>query len=787
MKPERRVVPEARGIGANCGRPDAVAKLRGEFEYAPDLVRKGMLWGATVRSPHALARIRRVELGPARRMPGVQAVLGAWDVPVNLCGAIERDTPILADDVVRYEGEAVAVVAAETPAQARRAASAIEVDYEPLTPTIDAIEALIGGKVFRRVGFTFGDRSAVGEVQAEGEYVTPRQDHSFLAPDAGIAYPGSGGGVVIVGATQWVHADREQLAMCLAMPEEKVLVVNSGVGGSFGGRVSMTWQVHAALLALQTGRPVKFVYSRWETFRVRYHRHPGRFWLRHHARPDGTLVKLEARILLEDGPYIHAASSAIGNSCSFVQGPYRIPNADIEGWAVSTNNGMSGSMRGHGVVEPILAVEANMDRLARKLGMDGAELRKKNAIQTGDQWTFRQIQTGPAPVRQLIEECQSMPLPPELPENREPPPAKVPGGLASPTRRRDIRRGVGIAAAVKNTCMSEACPVNTTAMLTLRDGVATVECAAAEVGQGFVTCAIQIVQTTLGVSEVRVGGSDTSMPPAATTDAQEQTMTSGVAVHLAAARLKERFLAFYGRKYGADPGTLDLVEDHVVSVPDGQKLALISEAGMGLVFRATERFDQRRTFPLEQVDENHPAHVALTFSANRCVVDVDPELGLVRVVQMDVCQYGGRIVNPVQAHGQIAGGSLMGQGFALTEDLLYSQGSLLNGNWSGYLIPRIGDAPDINCHFSDLREPGIPHGFNGIAEIPHVQAPAAVLSALRSATGLDLPVAPAWPERVAGVDGPFVFKLGGRPVGEVNVESPERIGKFLRFQLVKGD
>lgn len=175
------------------------------------------------------------------------------------------------------------------------------------------------------------------------------------------------------------------------MPEEKVLVVNSGVGGSFGGRVSMTWQVHAALLALQTGHPVKFIYSRRETFLARYHRHPSRIWVRHHASRDGTIVKLEARILVEDGPYSHTAASGIGNSCSFIQGPYHIPNADIQGWAVATNNGMCGSMRGFGVVEPIFACEANLDKLARTLEMDGAALRRKNAMKTGDQWTFRQI------------------------------------------------------------------------------------------------------------------------------------------------------------------------------------------------------------------------------------------------------------------------------------------------------------------------------------------------------------------------------------------------------------
>jgi CO/xanthine dehydrogenase Mo-binding subunit len=785
MHPERQTDPEAKGIGTSSRRPDSDAKVRGEFEYAPDLSKDDMLWGATLRSPHALARIRRVNLNPAKAMSGVHAVLGAWDVPMNLCGAVNHDTPILADDWVRYVGEPVAVVAAETPALARRAAAAIAVEYEPETPVTDALEALRAGKVFRRVAFTCGDPSVVGEVQVEGEYITPRQDHSFLAPDAGIARIDGNGGVVLTGATQWVHADREQIAACLAMPEEKVLVVNSGVGGSFGGRVSMTWQVHAALLALQTGRPVKFVYSRKETFLARYHRHPSRIWVRHHANRDGTLVKLEARILLEDGPYSHTAASGIGNSCSFIQGPYQIPNADIQGWAVATNNGMCGSMRGFGVVEPIFACEANLDKLARTLKMDGAALRCKNAMKTGDQWTFGQLQEGPAPVADLIDACQAMPLPPELKTDALLAPARVPGGLASPTRGKDIRRGVSVSAAAKNTGMSEACPVNTTAMISLHDGVATVECAAAEVGQGFITCAIQIVQTALGVNTVRLGGCDTTMPPACTTDAQEQTMTSGPAVYLAAARLKERFLTFYGHEHDVDPATLDVRDDYVVSAADGSRLARVAEAGMGLVFRATERFDQRQTWPLNEVDATHPAHVALTFSANRCVVDVDPELGLARVVQMDVAQYGGRIVNPVQAHGQIAGGSLMGLGFALSESLDYTDGQPANGDWGGYLIPTLADAPLVNCEFLDLLEPGIPQGFNGIAEIPHVQAPAAVLAALRAATGHELPRAPATPARIAQVEKTEPMRLGDVGMKAHSGTADVRIGKSLRFQLVK--
>lgn len=747
MKPGLTTDPSAVGVGAPRRRQDAHAKVRGEFEYAPDVSGPGMLWGATVRSPHPHARIRTVDLGPARAMPGVVAVLGAWDVPHNAVGMIVADTPVLADDTVRYVGEPVAIVAAEDPVLARRAAAAIVVDYEVLEPVLDPVTALNKGAVYRHVRYTHGDPEVRGEVQAEGEYVTARQDHAFLAPDAGLARPDGRGGVEIVGAAQWVHAERPQIAAALGLPEEMVLVENSGVGGAFGGRVSIIWQVHAALLALHTGRPVKFVYTREETMLARYHRHPSRIWVRHHATRDGRLVKLEARILLEDGPYQHASGAGIGNSASMIQGPYAIPNAAVEGWSVATNNGMCGSMRGFGVVEPMFACESNMDNLARVLGMDGAELRRINAIQRGDRWIFNQLQDRPTPTHPVMTTAVAMPLP----AGRSSHPVDRPGGVSSPARPEYLTRAVGFAAAAKNVCLSEGAPVNSTAMVSLRDGQAVIECAAAEVGQGFVNVAVQIAQSTLGVTRIRIGGVGTNMAPAATTDGQQQTMTSGPAIHAAAAAVKARFLRFYGREHRVDPAGLDIRDDHVVDA-EGRPLMSVAEAGMGLEFRATERFDQRPTRVLEDLDSPDPMHVTLDFSANRCVVDVDVELGLVKVVQMDVAQDVGRVVNPVSAHGQIAGGSVMGMGLALMENLRAEGGRLLNTDWSTYLIPTSMDVPVVNTRFVEEAEPGIAYGIKGMAELPHVQSPPAVLSALRAATGRALPVIPATAEMLCGID-----------------------------------
>lgn len=734
--------PAATGVGSNQRRPEAVEKVSGRYVYATDLMADGMLWGGTLRSPHASARVLSVDLEAAKAMAGVHAVLASWDVPSNRYGMIQLDQPVLADDQVTYVGEPVAIVAAEDPELVRRALAAIVVTYEPLPARLDPVE-LIGddAHTHRHVLVEHGDPSVIGEVVAEGEYGTGRQDHAFLAPDAGLARPDGSGGVEVIGATQWLPSDQEQIARALGMPREKVLVRNAGIGGSFGGRVCMTWQIHAALLALETGRPVKFLYSRKETILARYHRHPSRIWIRHHADRDGRLIKVEARILLEGGPYLHASNAGIGNACAFIQGPYAIPNARVEGWAVATNNGMCGSMRGFGVVQPIYACESNLDRLAAKLGLDPLELRRRNALQQDDRWIFNQLQDRPAPVRQLLDGCQAMPLPDAD--------VCVPGCAgASPSRPRDLRRGVGLTAAAKNTCLSEGAPINTTAMVTLHNGVATVHCAAAEVGQGLLTISRQIVQSCLGVSQVELCGHDTTMAPAATTDAQQQTITSGTAIHRASEELRRQFLAFVGKVHRLDPGQLDIAADQVV---DAQRRPLFSvlEAGRGHVFRATHRFDQRSTRAIEERQSPAPMHVSITFAANRACVEVDPELGLVRVVQIDVCQDIGKVVNPIQAYGQISGGCVQGMGLALMEHLDYQRGIPTNADWRSYHIPTILDAPRIHVRFLEEPEPGYPYGWKGIGETPHVAIPSAIAAAIRDAVGQALPDIPIRPEAIA--------------------------------------
>lgn len=734
--------PHGSGVGANQQRPEAHDKVSGRYRYATDLTADNMLWGGTLRSPHARARIKSINLDPARAIPGVHAVLAHWDVPCNRYGMLLRDQPVLAEDEVNYVGEPVAIVAAEDPELCRRALTAIEVAYEPLPARLDPV-ALINTEehVHRHVLYEHGDQSVVGEVIAEGEYSTGRQDHAYLAPDAGLARPHGEGGIELIGASQWLLSDQEQLAYALRMPMEKVLVRNAGIGGSFGGRVCMTWQIHAALLALDTGRPVKFLYTRKETALARYHRHPSRIWIRHHANRAGKLLKVEARILLEGGPYMHTSMAGIGNACAFIQGPYAIPNARVEGWAVATNNGMCGSMRGFGVVQPIYACESNLNLLAQKLNIDPTELRRRNAIQRDERWIFNQLQDRPAPLRQLLNDCEAIPLP-------NPETASSQLIDSCPSRAEDLRRGSSLTAAAKNTCLSEGAPVDCTAMVTLHNGIATVHCAAAEVGQGLLTISRQIVQSCLGVSQVEISGQDTTMAPASTTDAQQQTVTAGTAIHKASEDLKQQVLAFVGKVHQLDATQLDIHDDQIVDA-HGTSLFSVIEASKGHVFRATHRFEQRRTRSLEERDSEAPMHVSITFAANRACVEVDQELGLVRVLQIDVCQDIGKVVNPIQAYGQISGGCVQGMGLALMEHLDYQRGIPMNTDWRHYHMPTILDAPRIQVRFLEEPEPGYPYGWKGIGETPHVSIPSAIAGAIRNAVEQGLPAIPIHPEAIA--------------------------------------
>jgi xanthine dehydrogenase D subunit len=737
-------------IGESAARPDGGPKVRGEFAFAGDLWAEGMLWGRTLRSPHAAARIAAVDVSGALRIQGVRAVITADDIPGSKrYGLEQRDQPVFAVDVVRYAGEPLAAVAADHPETARRACEAIRVDYDLLDPLLDPEAALTAepihpdGNLFRRLVIRRGDPSAHGPVTVEGEYQVGMQDQAFMGPEAGLALPAPDGGIDLIVSTQWLHNDRDQVAECLGLPPEKVRLSLGGVGGAFGAREDVSLHIHACLLAQRTGRPVKIVYSREESFLGHVHRHPARIWMRHSADLDGSLVSFEARILLDGGAYRSSTYHVIANAACFSAGPYRVDNAAVEAVGVRTNNPPCGAMRGFGAVQVCFAHEAQMDRLAAACGIDPVELRLRNALGPGDRLLTGQPIQGVLPVARVIREAVALAMPTE-PSGE---PMARPGGAGRTTDAAHVRRGVGVAVGFKNLMYSEGYRDGSTARCRLLDGLATITCAAAEVGQGFVTVAQQIAREVLGVEDVLLGPVDTTIGSAGSTSASRQTWMSGGAVEQACRAVKADLLSHVAGLHGVDAAQLELAEDRIVS-QDGSIDIAVAEAAPGVAFEREVEFHHRLTHPLD-ADGQGPAHVSLVCAAHRAVVDVDPDLGLVRVVQIATAQDVGRALNPVQVLGQIEGGIAQGLGLAVMEELTLRDGRLENASFTDYLIPTALDMPEVTAVLVEEPEPGAPFGAKGVGEPPTISSTPAIVAALRQATGRPLTRVPVRPQDIA--------------------------------------
>jgi CO/xanthine dehydrogenase Mo-binding subunit len=744
------VVALREGIGSSARRIDGEPKVRGSYLYGGDLSTDGMIHGVAVRSPHASACIRAIDASAARRSPGVLAVLLAGDVPGRKTFGLEFcDQPVLAADVVRYEGEPVALVAAETAEQAREAAALVAVVYDPLPGVFDMEDALRPdaprvhepGNVLRHVHIRHGEpESVVSDISVERYYETAMQDAAALGPEGGLAVPTAEGGVDLFVSTQWLHVDRQQIALCLGVPEEKVRLTLAGVGGAFGSREDVHVQIHACLLALATGRPVKIAYGREESFHGHVHRHPSRIWVRYGATRDGRLLSADIRLLIDGGAYASSSPAVLANASTFAAGPYEVPNVRVEATVVYTNNPPCGAMRGFGAPQVCFAYESALDALASELGLDPVELRLRNALRLGSILPTGQVLTGSAPVREVIERCAKL-----RPPDPEPPPGWT--------------RGVGFAVGFKNVCYSEGFDDAAEATVTLSAGpggpLAAVHTAAVDYGQGLYTVLAQIVRTELGVDDVVVHPATTDTGSAGSTSASRQTTMTGGAVQAACRTVREELEA-----RGGDPAE---------------------------PITATRTFHHRPTTGFDAEGQGD-IHAGFGFVAERATVDVDPELGLARVVQVAAAIDAGRVINPQGAEGQVEGGVAMGLGQALMEELLVDHGIVRNASLTDYHLPTALDAPEIVSAFVEVPEPGAPYGVKGIGELPTVAAAPAIVAALRDATGRELNRVPVAPDDLLGLRAP-AQTAGRAPIPDVPGQQaiPEYLGLGLGQQeLMKG-
>lgn len=743
-------------LGDSIVRPDGVAKVQGSFAFSGDLSADGFLWGATLRSPHPHARILSIDVSGAWKISGVEAVITAADVPGKpTYGLISSDQPVFASDVVRFAGEPIAAVAADHPDTCRRALAAIVVEYEVLPPLTDPERAIDGshapihpdGNVVRHQRIVRGDQTIEGPIVVEGTYELGMQDQAFLGLEAALALPDSGGGgVELFVATQWLHEDQKQIAACLGVEESAVRLTLGGVGGAFGAREDISLQVHTCLLALRTGRPVRMAYSRQESFLGHVHRHPCRIWMRHHADHDGRIRRIEARFVFDGGAYASTSSAVLINGITHAQGPYKCEHATVDGWAVRTNNLPCGAMRGFGVVQACFAHEGQMDKLAAAVGTDPVSIRLLNAMETGDRLITGQVIENVAPVARCIEETAALPLPDEPVGGHDHDPLRLPGGAGLTADRSHIRRGIGWGVAIKNLMYSETFDDYSTARVRLSDGIASVKFATSEVGQGFVTIAGQIARSVLGVDDVILEPIDTTVGSAGSTSASRQTWMSGGAVHGACMLVRDRLFAHVASVHGVEASSLAIDGADVIDTLGSLRLP-IAEASAGIDIEETFEHHHK---PTEDLDENGQGncHTAFAFVAHRAVVDVDPELGLVKVVQIATAQDVGRALNPLSVVGQIEGGIAQGLGLAVMEEIIQVDGHVRNASFTDYLLPTFLDMPDVSISLIEEADPIAPMGAKGVGEPPTISSTPAVVAAIRDALGKDLLRVPVRPSDI---------------------------------------
>jgi xanthine dehydrogenase D subunit len=751
------------GVGASVLRPDGTLKVTGEFAFSSDLWMADMLWGATLRSPHPRARIRGVDLSGALRLPGVAAVLTHDDVPGRKTFGLEAaDQPVLAADEVRYQGEPVVIVAADHPETARRAVAAITVDYDVLTPVTNAEAALLpgadavhpGGNLVRHVRIRRGDPHAHADIVVSGEYEVGMQDQAFLGPESGLAVPAEDGGIELYVATQWLHVDQAQVAAGLGMPPDKVRLVLAGVGGAFGAREDLSMQIHACLLALHTGRPVKMVYSREESFFGHVHRHPAKLYYTHGITPGGRLVSVTARIYLDGGAYMSSSPAVAANAATLGAGPYEVPNVTIDVFAAYTNNPPCGAMRGFGAVQACFAYESQMDEVARRLGMDPAQLRIRNAMSQGSVMPTGQVVDSAAPVAELLRRVSTAPLPPVPPPGHVADLRELPGGVSNTTHGEGVVRGVGYGVGIKNVGFSEGFDDYSTARVRLEavagEPVVTVHTSAAEVGQGLVTVQAQIARTELGVDRVVIHPADTTVGSAGSSSASRQTYVTGGAVQAACAAVRTAVFDRAVRQFGVPAADLSLSGAKVCSQAAGVLTDLAALLG-DEVLEETVTWRHRPTHPLDPETGQGNAHVQYAFAAHRAVVDVDTELGLVKVVELTTAQDVGKAMNPLALAGQIHGGTAQGLGLALMEEIQVVNGLVRNPSFTDYLIPTILDMPPMHLDILELADPHAPYGLRGVGEPPTISSTPAIVAAVRAATGRPLRRVPLRPDDIIGL------------------------------------
>lgn len=741
----------------NSIRLDGVAKVTGRLKFSSDMTMPSMLYAAPVLSDQAHARILAVDASEAMKLPGCVKVYTGKDVPCNRVGYL-HDHPVICDDKVRFYGDIVAVVAAETEEIARRAARLVHVEYQPL-PLIETVEQALSmenGKVHdqmesnicHQIHYARGDVDAAFshcKYIVENEYTFQQVDHCFLETECGISSL-EDGKLVIRSGSQNVYYDRGQIAEGLGLPEEQVVVIAPYTGGGFGGKGDISVQCLIGLVTLDTGRPCKMHFTREERFINGVKRHPGRVRMKTGADENGIIQAHEVYAVLDGGAYTVFGNVVLEIATECCAGPYRFPNIRVDTYNVYTNNGVNGAFRGFGAAQGCFPLEGQMNALARKIGLDAIELRIRNCLRQGERQGLGHVLLSDTRMYETLCEARKDPLW----INRE----------AYHGDRDGVKTGVGFAAGMKGYSVGiNGAPDYSFAQgVVTRDGRFCLSVACIEMGQGCFTAMAEMFAETMkipleSVNMTDLCNSDRNEETGATASSRV-THAVGLAVTAAAQELVEALREAAAKQAGVAQETLEHVDGGFLLGGKRMSFAQIAAACPADIVRRT----RVRTKYSDQPSEGglgHP-HVLYSSNAQIALVQVDTATGMAHVDQMHVYVDVGHCMNRMQVEGQSDGGVVMGISYALLEKMERRAGRPLNPSFSNYVIPTSLDIPTrIENHILEYPEPAHPFGVKGMGENATTPTAPAVVDAVNHALGTNITELPLSPELLAAMTNPW--------------------------------
>ena len=733
-----------RSVGTLVPRMDGMDKATGNALYTDDLAFPGMLHARVKRAMVPSAVVRSIDVSRARALPGVASVLTAVDLPGERChGIIVQDWPILVGvgEKVRTVGDALALVAAESRDVASRALDLIDVELDALPVVSGPVEALQSsapaifpqGNLLKHIEVRKGDVAlgfANADVVLEHTFHTPSYDHAFLEPECSIARPTSEGRMEVYVGSQIPYDDRRQVAAALGVPQSQVRIVGQLVGGGFGGKEDIAGQIHAALLARATRRPVKLLFDRRESLLVHPKRHATQIRVKIGSTRDGRLTACETELYGDTGAYASLGEKVMTRATTHSSGPYEVPNVKADCFAAFTNNPPAGAFRGFGVLQSAFAIESAMDMLAERLRLDPVEIRRINALRAGSVTNTGQALRESVGLRECIERVAS-----EMMRLAGPDPFVAKQLPGTP----HLRRAWGFAVAYKNTGLGGGAPdVAASEVELFRDGTFEVRCSSAELGQGLPTVLQLIAAEELCVApeRVRVLLSDTDLTPdGGPTTASRQTYVTGNSVRQSAAALRALVAAEVSRSLATPAEGIRFTDGAVLA--GGRSFAFSELAqrmsAAGHEPRVSASYSAPSTQPL---GEGGDMHFAFSFAAQAAEVEVDTRTGQVRVTRIVTANDVGAAINPLGLRAQIEGGAVMGLGHALTERFIVEGGYVLTDHLARYRIPAITDVPEIVSIVVEHPVESGPFGAKGVGEIVSIPTAPAITNALFNAVGV---------------------------------------------------